>query len=494
MRLNRRDFLRDSAALTALLASTQNIVSAQPATSRPVQPSERLRVAVIGIGGRGKDHLKGFAGQNGCEVAIICDADEDETNIGRCSTAVEKEQGKAPKFVKDLRKALDDKSIDIVSIATPNHWHALAAIWALQAGKHVYVEKPVSHNVSEGRRIVEAARKYDKICQTGTQSRSSTGMREAMAFLHAGKIGKVTLARGLCYKLRPSIGKVDGVQQPPKTVDYDIWCGPAPMDPIKRKRFHYDWHWIWNYGNGDLGNQGIHEMDKARWGLNKNELPKSVLSLGGRFGYIDDGETANTQICVFDYGDTQLIFEVRGLPSKSPYPGKESPQTKVTPSPFVGNVWIGTEGFLVCPSYTGGVAYSKDGQILARFQGPEAHFANFVKAVRSGRKEDLNADILEGHLSSALCHLGNISYRLGEEVPFSKQTNALGDNKEAVATFQSMEEHLKDHSLKLNEVNYRLGKKLVIDPKTETFIGDEPANLMLTRPYRKGYEVPAKIA
>ncbi len=359
--------------------------------------------------------------------------------------------------------------------------------------RHVYVEKPVSHNVSEGRRIVEAARKYNKICQTGTQSRSSTGMRAAIDFIHAGKIGKVTLARGLCYKLRGSIGKVDGPQKPPASVDYDLWCGPAPMDPIMRKRFHYDWHWIWNYGNGDLGNQGIHEMDKARWGLNKNELPKSVISLGGRFGYIDDGQTANTQICVFDYGDSQLIFEVRGLSSKSPYPGKESPKTQARPTPFVGNVWYGTEGMVVCPSYTGGVAYNNDGEVIKKFSGPEEHYANFIKAVRSGKKEDLNADILEGHLSSALCHLGNVSYRLGTLVPFVKQTNALGDNKEAVATFQSMQDHLKDHNLKLNEMEYYLGKKLMIDPKTETFIGDEKANLMLTRPYRKGYEVPAKI-
>jgi len=493
MARNRRDFLRDSASLAALLAATPALPALQPATqpARPVQPSDQLRVAVVGCGGRGKDHLGGFAGKHGCVVTTVCDVDD--LAAGNAVSAVEKAQSKAPTFVKDLRRILDDKNIDVVSIATPNHWHALAAIWALQAGKHVYVEKPVSHNVSEGRRIVEAARKHNRICQTGTQSRSSSGMREAIAYIHAGKIGKVSLARGLCYKLRPSIGKTDGPTDPPKSVDYDLWCGPAPMDPIRRKRFHYDWHWIWAYGNGDLGNQGIHEMDKARWGLNKMELPKSVMSLGGRFGYVDDGETANTQICLFDYGDCQLIFEVRGLPSKSPYPGKDSPKTQPKPTPFVGNVWYGTEGFVVCPSYTGGIAYSNDGEVVKRFAGPDEHYANFVKAVRSGKKEDLNADILEGHLSSALCHLGNVSYQLGTETPFVKETNAFGDDKKAAETFLSMQEHLKDHSLNLNEMKYLLGKKLTIDPKTETFVGDVVANAMLTRPYRRGFEVPAKI-
>jgi len=490
--LTRRDFLRDGAALAALLAASKPNVVLAAERVVAVQPSEKLRVAVIGLGGRGQDHLSGFAGKNGCEIAIVCDCDEG--TAGRAITAVEKAQGKAPKFVKDLRAVMDDKSIDIVSIATPNHWHALAAIWAIQAGKHVYVEKPVSHNVSEGRRIVEAARKHNKICQTGTQSRSSVGMRKAIEFIHAGKIGKVSLARGLCYKLRGSIGVADGVQQPPRGLDYDIWCGPAPMDPIKRKKFHYDWHWIWNYGNGDLGNQGIHEMDKARWGLNKNEMPKSVVSLGGRFGYIDDGQTANTQISLFDYGDAQLIFEVRGLPSKSPYPGKKSPQTQEKPTPFVGNIWYGTEGFVVCPNYTSGVAYRPDGEIIAEFSGGDDHYKNFVEAVRAGNHKLLNADILEGHLSSALCHLGNVSYQLGTAQPFNKQTNALGDNKEVVATFQSMQDHLKEKDLKLNEMEYRLGKKLIIDPKTELFVGDEGANKMLTREYRKGYEVPAKIS
>src|SRR6266481_6553718 len=207
----------------------------------------------------------------------------------------------------------------------------------MQAGKDVYVEKPVCHTIWEGRKIVEAARKYNRICQAGTQSRASKCIQEGIKYLHDGKLGKIHLARGLCYKRRQSIGKVDGPQPPPATVDYDLWCGPAAKLPIMRKRFHYDWHWQWDYGNGDLGNQGIHEMDKARWGLGKDTLPLRAYSLGGRFGYEDDGETANTQLCFFDWDDARLIFEVRGLKSDDFYKGKAGKAAKV------GNIWYGSD-------------------------------------------------------------------------------------------------------------------------------------------------------
>ncbi len=403
--ISRRDFLQDSALAAAALAGAGLATEARSAekaeAAKKGQVNDQLRVAVVGVNGRGQEHVQGFAGRNNCVITTICDADS--AVIGKAMKAVERKQGKAPKYEQDIRKLVEDKDIDIITIATPNHWHALAAIWALQNGKDVYVEKPVSHNVSEGRRIIEAARKYNRICQTGTQSRSMSGMREAMDFLHAGKLGKIKLARGLCYKLRGSIGKVDGPQPIPKSIDYNLWCGPAPMKPLMRKKLHYDWHWVWDYGCGDLGNQGIHEMDKARWGLNKNELAKSVVSVGGRYGYVDDGQTANTQICVFDYGDCELIFEVRGWPSKSPYPGKASPKDSARPTNFVGNIFYGSEGFMVCPSYTSAIAYSKDGEVIRQFKSKDgnAHFDNFIKAVRDRKAEELNADILEGHLSSA---------------------------------------------------------------------------------------------
>jgi len=480
--MNRRHFLQDSAAFAAALAvlgPSRGRLIAADAKSEKGDVNDQLRVACVGVKGRGRDHIGGFAGKNNCIVSVICDCDEGV--VGPALSQAEKAQGKPAKYVQDIRKVLEDKSIDIVSIATPNHWHALAAIWALQAGKDVYVEKPVSHNVSEGRRIVEAARKFNRICQAGTQSRSMAGMRQAMDFIHAGKLGKISLARGLCYKPRGSIGKVEGEQALPKTIDYDLWCGPAPKKPLMRKSLHYDWHWIWDYGNGDLGNQGIHEMDKARWGLNKNTLPNSVVSVGGRFGYIDDGQTPNTQVSVYDYGDAQLIFEVRGL------------KTDALKGASVGNIFYASEGYMVVPSYSKAIVYSPKGEVIKTFGGGEDHFGNFVKAVRSRKREELNGEVLEGHLSSALCHLGNISYRLGKEEMFSKGTKAFGDNKEAAETFARMEDHLKDNSVKLDETKYRVGRSLKINAKAETFVNDKEADAMLTREYRKGFEVPAKL-
>lgn len=490
---SRREFLRDSAALAALGASgsfAAPLAAAAPDIKAAGKgANDTLNVAIIGVNGRGKDHVHGLAGKPGVNVAVICDADS--AVAGKAMTDTEKAQKRAPKFEQDLRRILDDKTIDIVTIATPNHWHALAAIWALQAGKHVYVEKPVSHNVSEGRRIVEAARRYNRICQTGTQSRSNPGMRDAMAYIHSGKIGKVKLARGTCYKLRPTIGQVEGDGKIPSTVDYNLWCGPAPLTPPHRKHFHYDWHWFWDYGCGDLGNQGIHEMDKARWGLNKNEMPKTVLSYGGRFGYEDDGQTANTQVCIYDYGDCELIFEVRGLPSKTPYPFDPNGGKPSRDRNFVGNIFYGTEGVVICPTYNSGVAFNLKGEVVQRFNKGGDHYANFLSAVRNNSSAELNADILEGHLSSALCHIGNVSYRLGTPQKFSDETKAFGDDKEAYETVAKMKEHLKDNHVALDGLTYKLGRKLTLTG--ETFGNDAEANAMLTRSYRQGFEVPAKL-
>lgn len=490
-RIDRRKFLSETSFLAACaaLAPTARLIADEETAKKSNSPSEKLRVAVIGVRSQGAGHVKGYAGKNNCVVTTICDVDSGV--IAPSMKHVEKVQGAAPKYEKDLRKVLEDKDVDAVSIATPNHWHALAAIWAMQAGKDVYVEKPVSHNVLEGRRIVEAARKYNKICQTGTQSRSQPGMRAAIDHIHQGKIGKVKLARALCYKSRPSIGKVDGPQKPPETMDYDLWTGPAQLVmPHRNGKFgtvHYDWHWIWNYGNGDLGNQGIHEMDKARWGLNKNTLPSSVVSVGGRFGYVDDGETANTQIICFDYGDCELIFEVRGLKTKGRHYGKGDGMDV-----SVGNVWYGSEGFVVCPSYHSGVAFNNDGEVVKKFSGGGDHFANFAKAVRSRKKEDLNADILEGHLSSALCHLGNISHRLGKPEPFAARTPPF-TSKAANDAGGDCVAHLRENKVDVDTASYTLGRKLTIDATNEGFVSDKEASVMLTREYRKGFVVPDKV-
>ena len=482
-RQTRREFLENS-LFTATAAALAG--SAVPrvgfAEDQSSSPNERLRVAVVGINGRGQSHLDAFTGRKDCEVVAVCDPDEFVLQT-RGVDVVSKKTGNQPTPYIDVRKLLEDKSIDIVTIATPNHWHSLAAIWAMQAGKDVYVEKPVSHNVSEGRRAVQAARKLGKICQAGTQSRSSAGTRELMEFLHAGGIGEVRLARGLCYKPRTSIG-ARAEYQVPGTVNYDLWCGPAPTNKLTRPRFHYDWHWQWDYGNGDLGNQGIHQMDLARWGLGKNDFGNSVFSYGGRLGYEDAGETANTQVSVHDYGDKTLVFEVRGL------------NTETYKTAKVGVIFEGTNGYAVMGNYEGGVVFDPNGEMVKVFNLGGDHFGNFIKAVRSRKVEDMNGDILEGHLSSALCHLGNISYRLGQKFSLpeiQKQLESTKTKDECLETLERVKNHLRDNQVALDGLEIQLGPTLSIDSQAEAFSGprSDKANLMLSREYRKGFEVPS---
>ena len=479
---NRRQFLEDSLLAAASAAVAGTAVSEVPllAEDKPKGPNERLRVAVLGVRGRGRSHLGGFR-RGESEVVAIVDPDE---AIGqtRGVESVEKSTGRKPAFYRDLRRVMDDPNIDVVSIATPNHWHALAAIWAVQAGKDVYVEKPVSHNVSEGRRIVQAARKHGRIVQTGTQCRSMKGSIDAVEFVRSGGIGEVKLARGLCYKPRGSIGP-RGTYDVPSSVDYNLWLGPAPEKPLSRPKLHYDWHWQWDTGNGDLGNQGIHQMDICRWGLGLNDLGRSVLSYGGRLGYEDAGETANTQVNIHDYGDRQLVFEVRGL------------KTDRLRGAGVGVIFYGSEGYVVLTSYTSGAAFDLNGKRIATFNGGGDHFGNFITAVRSRKVEDLNADIEQGHLSSALCHLGNISLRMGEElaVPAVEERLAAGyETQEPVETFGRVKEHLAANGLKLDTTKLRFGAHLTLDGEQEVFTGDqaERANSMLTRNYRRPFVVP----
>jgi predicted dehydrogenase len=479
---SRREFLEHSMFATAATLAAANATNlfAQEETKQSSSPNERLNVCVMGVNGRGASHIGGFSNRKDVRITHLCDVDSSIAS-NRCD-AIEKQSGHRPEMITDIRKVLENPEVNVVSIATPNHWHALGAIWAIQAGKDVYVEKPVSHNVSEGRRIVEAARKYQRICQTGTQSRSNPGMIKGIELVRSGKIGDVKVARGLCYKRRGSIGP-KGKYEVPGNVNYDLWCGPAPMSPVTRPKFHYDWHWIWEYGNGDLGNQGIHQMDIARWGLGINRLSHGVMSYGGRVGYEDAGETPNTQVVVHDYGEATLVFEVRGLETK-PYRGAG-----------VGVIFEGTEGYFVSPSYNGGTAFDKDGKVIETFAAGDdrLHYDNFLKAVRTRKHEDLNADILEGHLSSALCHLGNISYRLGEEIAANEVGKRVADFKthdNAKDTFERTIAHLNDNKVDIANGKLRLGPAMKFDPESETFPGNEQANEMLTRQYRKPYVVP----
>ena len=479
-RLPRREFLEQSllaTAAAAMVGTTAELSAEEKEDKSSKSPNERLNVAVIGVNGRGGSHIGGFSGRNDTAVTVICDADE---NVGkRKAESLSKKTKKEVRFEQDLRKVVEDPSIDIITIATPNHWHSLSSIWAVQNGKDVYVEKPVSHNVSEGRRVVQAAEKYGQIVQTGTQCRSMKGTIDAIEYVKSGAIGEVKLARGLCYKRRGSIGK-RGNYDVPASVDYTLWQGPSQDHPLSRPRFHYDWHWQWEYGNGDLGNQGIHQMDIARWGLGVNQLCDSVVSYGGRVGYVDAGETANSQINVYQYGDKRIVFEVRGLPTAKLFGSN------------IGVIFQGTEGYVVLTSYTGGVALDKDQNVVKKFSGGGDHFGNFVKAVRSRKRSDLTADIEEGHLSSALCHLGNISYRMGQAVSLKELDERLQGDAEKAKTFKRFANHLTDNKVNLEETPLYLGQSLTLDGKKEIFTGElaEKANLKLTREYRKGFEVP----
>jgi predicted dehydrogenase len=459
----RRGFLGASMAGAGALA--------MPSLAR-AGANDQLRVGVVGVKGRGLSHVGGWAKSKDSTVAAICDIDENI--IEPAMKMAEKASGTRPVYYKDIRKMLEDKSIDAVSIATCNHTHTLNALWAVQAGKHVYVEKPLSHNVWEGRKLVEAARKYNRIVQHGTQSRSSGGCRKTAAFLGAGKLGRISVSRGLCYKRRTSIGKTP--ESPvPEGVDYDIWLGPAPVRPFTKNRFHYNWHWMWDTGNGDIGNQGIHEMDKARWYLGKNVHPNKVVAIGGRFGYEDDGETPNTMVAVADYGDALLLFEVRGLETEA-YLGEK-----------IGNVVHAEKGRV-----SGTTAYDPEGKKIAMDVPDDGramdHFENFLKACKAENRELLNADVLEGHLSCSLVHLANISYRLGEQRPIEKDDPFVyAEGNEA---FRRMRDHLKANNVDLSKTQLTVGRTVTFDGATEKCVGDPEADKLLTREYRKPFVVP----
>ena len=491
--LTRRNFLK-TAALTASALSL-------PASSwaQVKGANETIRIGVIGFRSRGSDHIKGYQSLPNVTIAALCDVDK--TVLARGIETIGK-KGPKPEGYTDLRKLLEHKFIDAVSIATPNHWHSLATIWACQAGKDVYVEKPISNNVWEGRQAVLAAKKYKRIVQAGTQSRSSVnGIGAAVKWVKQGNLGKIQIARGLCYKPRGSIGKTTGPQTIPDTLDYDLWCGPAPLDPPRRNNpkfgpVHYDWHWFWNYGCGDLGNQGIHQMDISRWFLGEEELSPRVWSVGGRLGYDDDGETPNTQIVYHDYAKAPLIFEVRGLPEKTGskdmdrFPSKEKDR-----GGSVAVVIHCEGGQILVPNYKQAIAIDKNGQEIKRWSdgGDNEHYANFIRALRARDPKLLNGPVLEGHLSRALCHTGNISYRLGAKSSPDAIREQIKGDRDASATFDRMAEHLKANDVDLNLTKATLGPVLKMDPKTEMFPGNAAANALCTRQYRAPFVVPEKV-
>jgi predicted dehydrogenase len=474
--LTRRSFLKQSALGAGVLGwSARSWASVSGA-------NDDIRVAVVGFHGRGQEHIKAWTETPGVRLTALCDVDTkvldaEVSRLGSNGTTVEGYQ--------DIRKLLQSKNVDAISIATPNHWHALASIWGMQAGKDIYVEKPISYDVWEGEKMIQAAQRYHKIVQAGTQSRSSPGIRQAVEWVQKGNLGKIRVSRGLCYKPRSSIGKTTGPQKVPATVDYDLWCGPAPMTPPRRRTFHYDWHWFWNYGAGDLGNQGIHEMDVARWFLGEQTLSPRVLSVGGRLGYEDDAETPNTLIAFHDYAAAPLIFEVRGLPEK---PGSKNMDKykKVD----IGVIVECEGGYVQVPNYKEAYAYDKDGKEIKHFdEKPVSHFENFINAVRSRNENDLNAPLQQGHLSTALCHTANISYRLGAHASADAIREQIKGDRDALPTFERMTEHLAAKNVDLEKTPTTLGMVLKMNPANQQFIQAKKANHLLARGPREPFVI-----
>ena len=476
--MSRRDFAARLGVAAAGIAASGELfsplASAAPHVSgRILGANDRVVTASIGIRGQGNALKRGFAKLANVEIKTLCDIDANLAPERINDPRLKEVATFKPGFAQDLRRVFDDQDIDAVVIATPNHWHALATIWALQAGKHVYVEKPSSHTVWEGRKMVEAAARYKKIVQVGTMNRSRPAVRDAIKFVHEGGLGKVYMARGLCYKPRPAIGKYpDGPMAPGEQyaltvtstshepaydqqylskVDYDLWLGPAAKRPFNRNRFHYNWHWHWDYGNGDSGNQGPHQFDIARWGLKKQEHPIKIRAVGGYFGAESSQETPDVQTGLYEYADGAILeFGTRGESTNDEGGVK------------IGNLFYGSKGWLWIDesgrrwqSYLGpknekgpgaeppaGASTEPTG--LTTIEYP--HYQNFIDAIRAGDPKILTCDALEGHLSSSLPHLGNISYQVG--------------------------------------------RSLVFDGKTETFVGDKKADQLLTREYRKGFEIP----
>lgn len=476
-RVTRRSFLQTT------LAGATIAISGTKSSGRVIGANDTVRLAIAGLNGRGGDHIKGFAPLPG--VAITHLVDPDSRIFAKRQKQLTDLKKPEATCVQDIRKVLDSKDVDAITIATPNHWHALMTIWACKAGKDVYVEKPCSHNVHEGRVAVEVARKTDRIVQHGTQRRSWSTYQQLAEVVRSGHYGPLRMSRGIVYKLRKSIG-IKPETSPPAEVDFDLWTGPAAKRPFHANLVHYNWHWFWDFGNGDIGNQGVHQMDVARWMIPGAKLPKSVISLGGRFGYTDQGETPNTQLTLFDFGATKLLFEVRGLPTAK-FPGDHDNEGSVLhfDGGYIANFKFFPNG-------------KTQGEPLPKLEPKESEpdsniFANFIACVRSRKSEDLVASLLEGHYSSALCHLANVSYRLGSEVPFRPRPDFGSSDSACKETFEKMEEHLvATAKLDLDSARLRVGRTLTLDASGEGILGDTKAAALLTRAYRAPFTVPDK--
>jgi predicted dehydrogenase len=505
--LNRRTFIKNTAIATAVAGlSARSFAQSTGANGD-------LRVAVVGFRSRGMEHIKELQKIKGVRVVALCDVDS--TVLAKGLKAIPGAKGYA-----DIRKMLEDKDIDAVSIASPNHLHSIQGIWTLQAGKHLFIEKPLSHNIFEGQQLVAASQHFNKlIVQAGTQSRSGAGIIAAVKDVHAGKYGKVKVARAICYKRRKSIGPAKK-NEIPSTIDYDLWNGPADIQESIRGNqsdknaettsagaVHYDWHWFWNYGGGDLCNQAIHEIDIARWFLGTHEVAPEVVSVGGRFGYVDCAETPNTFISIHNYAAAPLITEVYGLTSDGKMNGPMNKFGKFKKAPDIGIVVECENGTIVVPDYNSAQAYDTKGEQTKSYGkaveqvdltgGASGHHANWVACIRKGSAEGINAPVRECHLSTALVHSANISFRLGAKKSPGEIAEAVKANAGLAEAYGRMKDHLGVNGVNLDESKAVLGVPLTQDTKTELFTGAnaDAANrdLVAKREGRTGFKIPTKF-
>ena len=490
MAQNRRNFLKTSA-----IAGGSFLIMGTKSSGKAVGANNRLRIGVCGVNGRGSSHIGGWMSQENVEVAYVIDPD-DTVRERRVGDIVKRNEGAyTPKAIRDVREALDDPNLDAISVATPNHWHSLLTIWGAQAGKHVYVEKPMSHDVREGRIAVEAAKKNNVVVQHGTQRRSNAKLAGLHDLIKSGKFGKLKISYGYCCKPRDTIGFAP-VGAPPRDLDWELWKGPAIIDQYHALFHPYKWHWFWKTGNGDLNNQGTHQLDVARWAIDDDQShPVKVMSIGGRFpwptkegGFVkDQGETPNTMFGMAEYPNgQQVFFNVRNVN----YKGYER-QVK-NQYYFEDGGWIDSEGDRKFTYYPAG---NTEGYLVDVEDGnvtPGGNWGSFIAACRAGDPEMANGTAREAHDGCVLGHLMNNSYRLGEEVPFNEKAGQFGDNKDASEHFMRLHSVMRDGVGVEDSEKYRVGPLLTFDPKTERHTGEfaEEANALLKDPNNPGYEVP----
>jgi predicted dehydrogenase len=453
--------------------------------ARPAGANDAVRVAIVGLRKRGKEHIETFLKLPGVRITALCDCDTQFLDAERAK--FQDRRQKVATYV-DYRKMLEDNNVDAVVVVTPDHWHALMTVWACQAGKDVYVEKPASHNIREGRRMIRAARKYGRIVQVGSQNRSDVGLRRAVPYIHEGNLGRIIRTYGIHCGERRSIGKANGPQPIPATADYDLFQGPADLVPLARRNLHYDWHWFWDTGTGEMGNIGGHQIDHNRWALGEKAVAPNVICFGGRFGYDDDGETPNTQFALFDYRPAPLIYEIRGIPRVKDarkfdrYRGRRA------------SLCIECENGYFAGGRGGGWVYDNEGKRVKEFHGDSGrtHQDNFIAAVRSRNTADLHAPLTEGHVSATMCHMANISFRLGRRESPGAIRKAIEGNDVLEEFFDRLVRHLRANGVDLDRTQLVLGPRLTFDAQAEQFTGESAdlANLFLTRNYREPFVIP----